>query len=193
MNLPQFTAEESLLPTIGYYRTNARAAGQSARGAGNIRLAAVGEGEVINVHGCAPGEVLVESGDSWDCLPQSLVNWLLDPGGGVPPDPGGGGGGGGGGGPASIPPDIVADCALVCGNYGEKCCGGAMGPSSCKTCAQTVCQQNKCKDRPGCDPAQLNEAKNEFCDIGCKIKGCKDGLIVKKSAITGNLGGGLAM
>jgi hypothetical protein len=55
MNLPQFTAEESLLPTIGYYRTNAQAVGRSARGAGNILPA-----EIINVHGCAPGEVLIE-------------------------------------------------------------------------------------------------------------------------------------
>lgn len=186
MKLPQFTAEESLLPTIGYYRTNARAVGCSDKAAGNILLAATSE--TIEVHGCAPGSVLIESGDSWDCLPRSLVDWLLDPGGGgvTPPiPPGGGGGGGGGGTPASVPADIVAECLKVGGKFGEKYCGGIAGPSSCKTCAQIVCQQSKCRETERCDPNQLNGARETNCDIGCpNTPVCKDGLTVKKVAVT---------
>jgi len=184
MRLPQFTAEESLLSSTGYYRTNAGAVGGSVGCASSIVPAEAGE--VIDVHGCAPGSVLIESGSSWDCLPRSLVDWLLDPGGGVvdPPIPPGGGGGGGGG-PASVPPDIVTECLKVGGKFGEKYCGGIGGPSTCKTCAQIVCQQKKCKDSKRCDPNQLNGAKEANCDIGCPdVPGCKDGLTVKKIVIT---------
>jgi hypothetical protein len=192
MNLPQFTAEESLLPTNRYYRTNVRAVGRFAKGTGNIQPA-----EIINVHGCAPGDVLVESGGSWDCLPRSLVNWLLDPGGGVggPPivPPGGGGGGGGGGGYA-VPSDIVAGCLKVGGNRGEKYCGGIGGPSCCKTCAQIVCQQKRCEQTERCDPSHLNAAKEANCDLCCSDSPtCKNGLIVNKSLDTGSLGGVLVL
>src|ERR1051325_4095440 len=97
MNLPPFTAEESLLPTMGIYRTNARAQNRCDGGAGKILLAATVGHEVIEVHGCAPGSVLIESGSNWDCMPRSLFDFLFDDdGGGTPPEPPGGGGGGGG-------------------------------------------------------------------------------------------------
>jgi hypothetical protein len=188
MNLPDFTAEESLVPTVGRYRANARAVGQFSRSIGKILPA-----EVINVHGCAPGSVLVESGDSWDCLPQSLVNWLLNPdtptGTGTPPLPPGGGGGGNGG-PASIPPNIVSNCLLVGGSNGEKYCGGIAGPSCCKSCAQAKCQQAACNATPGCDSSSLNDPITQFCDNCCEdIPGkCKDGLTVKKLLVTGGAG-----
>ena len=188
MNMPKFTAEVSLLPTIGYYRTNARAVGRSARGAGNILPA-----EVIEVHGCAPGQVLIESGSSWDCIPRSLLDWLLDPGGSVvtPPVPLPPGGGGGGGVPTSVPSDIVAECLGVGGKFGEKYCGGHGGPSCCKTCAQVVCQKTKCKETGRCNPNELNGKIEENCQLCCSDKpGCKDGLIVKKAVVTGGgLGG----
>jgi hypothetical protein len=183
MTMPAFTAEESLLPSTGYYRTNTRAAGRSARDAGNILTAAAAE--VIEVHGCAPGSVLIESGSSWDCIPRSLLDWLF-PGGGIvippiiPP-----GGGGGGGGFASVPPDIVAECLKVGGKHGEKYCGGVGGPSCCKTCAQAVCQKNKCVETERCDPNALNGSIEANCDICCDIRGCRDGLIVKKAVVTG--------
>lgn len=187
MNLPRFTAEKSLSPTIGYYQTNARAVARSGGGAGKILLALTGE--VIEVHGCAPGSVLVESGNSWGCLPRSLVDWLLEPEGGTPtpPIPPGGGGGGGGGTPASVPADIVASCVKVCGRTGEKCCGGPVGPHPCKVCAQIVCQQKKCAATNRCDPDLLNEAKEEACDRSCDLPGCKDGLIVKESVVAGRV------
>lgn len=180
MNLPQFTAEESLLPTIGYYRTNDRVVGRSASDGGNILLA-----EIIEVHGCAPGSVLIESGSSWDCIPRSLLDWLLDPGGSVVTPPIIPPGGGGGGGPTSVPPNIVQACVKVGGKFGEKYCGGIGGPSCCKTCAQAVCQQTKCKETGRCDPNLFNESIAANCDICCDIPGCKDGLIVKKAVVTG--------
>lgn len=185
MKLPQFTAQESLLPTNVYYRMNALAVGQSAG-----RTRTILPAETINVHGCAPGSVLIESGDSWTCLPRSLVDWLLGIGTSLPlpPTVPPGGGGGGGGGPASVPPDIVTDCMKVGGKYGEKYCGGIHGPSCCKTCAQIVCQQKKCQESERCDPAQLNGAKEANCDVCCdNIPGCKDGLRAKKSVFVNSI------
>ena len=191
MNLPQFTAEKSLLPTTGYYRTNTRALGRSTRDAGNILQARTDE--VIEVHGCAPGSVLIESGSSWDCIPRSLFDWLFDQGGGgvTPPIPPGGGGGGGG--PASVPSDIVKDCLKVGGKFGEKYCGGIGGPSCCKTCAQAVCQKTKCIETERCDPNQFNGSIEANCGICCDIPGCKDGLIVKKAVVTGGGLGGVLL
>ena len=55
-----------------------------------------GEGmdEVIEVNGCAPGWILLESGDNWWCVADP--SWSTPPGGGDPGEDGGGGGGGGG-------------------------------------------------------------------------------------------------
>lgn len=174
MNLPQFTAEQSLLPTIGCYRTNARTVRRSARDADNILPA-----EIIEVHGCAPGFVQIEHGGSWHCLPRFFAGWFLDPdeGGGMPPVVPPGGGGGGGGGPASeVPADIRAACSLVGGPRGWKYCGGPMAPSCCRACAQLLCQQKKCEETGRCDPAQLNDIKDGECDCCPDTEICEGGL-----------------
>jgi hypothetical protein len=176
MNLPQFTAEESLLPTIGHYRTNTRAVGRFARGVDNIILPTVmytQDGEVINVHGCAPGDVLIESGDSWDCIPRSLLDFLLNPDGGVnppppvPPGPPGGGGGGwypvDGGGTREMD-KACRDAATGCFPLS----------TTTTTCARLRCRKNYCNDHEcTADEKQLgNKSKSEYDGAQCDLYPC---------------------
>jgi hypothetical protein len=188
-NMPGFTADVSLYRTSGHYRSdrNGHAVNLTAQTITAIHPAAamVGE-EVIVIEDEAPW------GLPWGWGPGGWTGG--GGGGGVPTGPtdwgGGGGGGGGGGTPASVPADIVSACLKIGGRFGEKYCGGVGGPSSCKTCAQIVCQQKKCKATKRCDPSDLNGRKEQACDVGCPdVPGCKDGLTVRSSVITGGHGG----
>ena len=102
MNLPGFSAEESLYQTNGQYRTgrNSYAIHLAARMTETIHPAR----EVIEVHGCAPGSGLVEYDDgTWECVADADLGW----GGGQGAASGGGGepgGGGGAGRPSKKPP-----------------------------------------------------------------------------------------
>jgi hypothetical protein len=186
MNMPGFTADTSLYQTSRHYRTSSHANNHllPKHMFGTIHLEATNEGineEVINVTSH------FDPDPDWS---QILGGFGPRPGGvgwGPGESPGGGPGPhGGGGGAASVPSDIVTECLGVGGKFGEKYCGGIGGPSCCKTCAQTVCQQKKCTETKRCDPNQLNAAKEGNCDLCCDgISGCKDGLIVKKEVVTG--------
>ncbi len=194
LNMPGFTARASLYRSSVQYQTDRQMNKSSAKRTGAVYPSEEMQGEeVIEVHGCAPGYIEVGSGSDAFCTPGPDLWWDGLGGGGTwPPDVPPGGGGGGGGGPASVPPDIVKDCLLVGGKYGEKYCGGIGGPSCCKTCAQTVCQQKKCKETERCDPNLLNGAKEAQCTICCPDRpGCKDGLTVKRSVSSRGLISGL--
>jgi hypothetical protein len=108
MNMPRFTAESSLYQTNGHYRTGRNALHLPAQmispihpaiGKGELGWPGDVPGDVIRVHGCAPGYLLWEAGGEWGC---ALVEPPPPPpptGGGEPPGtPGGGGGGVGKGG-----------------------------------------------------------------------------------------------
>jgi hypothetical protein len=103
MNMPRFTAEDSLYKTNGQYRTGRYTINSSAQMVGPIWPAM----EVIEVHGCPPGYVLWEAGEEWGCALVEPPTGGGDSGApGVPSDSGGGGGGGGGAGkPPKRPPN----------------------------------------------------------------------------------------
>jgi len=195
MYAPGFTAEASVYKTSGRYQSGSHTINSSTQLINSIRAA-----EVIRVHSCPPGWSEVD-GSCWpDPLEESGGSGTGGGGGGgggggphEDPDGGGGAGGGGNGGggpqdpddggiPTSVPPEIVAECALVGGKRGEKYCGGLGGPSACKTCAQVICQQQKCEETGDCNPAELKDQKQTYCDEGCPdTTKCKNGLIVKGS------------
>lgn len=106
MNMPRFTAEDSLYKTNGHYTS------YSNRHVINLpaqKIDSISPAETIEVHGCAPGSYLVDNGDgTWDCW-SNPDPWWGGGGGsgapGVPSDSVGGGGGGGGGKPPKRPPN----------------------------------------------------------------------------------------
>ncbi len=106
MNMPRFTAEDSIYKTNGHYisYSNRHAINMPAQ-----KIDSISPAETIEVHGCAPGSYLVDNGDgTWDCWSNPDPWW----GGGgdsgapgVPSDSGGGGGGGGVGKQPKRPPN----------------------------------------------------------------------------------------
>lgn len=99
MTIPGFTAEAALSKTNGQYQTGRPAFTSVAQATYAIHPAA----EVIQVHGCPPGSMMVGTPpDDWYCLPDPLTE--PSSGGGAPGGrPSSGEGGGGFSGPTGRP------------------------------------------------------------------------------------------
>lgn len=156
MNIPGFTAEDSLYKTSGHYRTGRPAFTSLTQAIRAFHPAA----EVIVVYGCPPGYTLWEAGGEWGCT-------LVEPpvgGGGEGPMPSGGGGGGGGGTPRPKPkprptPEEVAKAREV-GRCRARCQSAHTGdvmkcafdphPDICSSIADNVFSRCKtrCQDEP---------------------------------------------
>ena len=117
MQIPGFTAEYSLYRMSGHYQTDRHAIKSSRQMIRTVYAAETRGGEVINVHGCAPGYIEVGSGDDAFCTPGPDLWWDGMGGGTGPPDIPPGGGGGGGGTPTSVSDDIVKECREVGGMF----------------------------------------------------------------------------
>jgi hypothetical protein len=163
-SLPGFTAERSLYPTTGHYRTVHAGAG-AAVAAGVFQLAMVDDG----------GEVIVIV-DHWPPDPWQPPNWGGHDGGsppGGPTDSSGGGGGGSGSGGGKPPKRkcrgavgrVEIDGVLwrrecrgkslygCCGDQAKECierCGPSQGAGA--TLCRTECGQSRTVCRDGRNP-----------------------------------------
>jgi hypothetical protein len=156
MNMPGFTAEDSLYKTSRQYRTGRHAINLPTPMIGTIRLAAIDEsGEVI---------VIVEE---WPPDPWTPPSWGGAGGTPVPQAGNGGGGGGGGGGGAGPKPKPkpkptpeerarareIAKCEARChgGHTGDVMkCAFDPDPDRCKSIADNVFSRCKtrCQEEP---------------------------------------------
>ncbi|HEX6737307.1 MAG TPA: hypothetical protein VF310_03435 [Vicinamibacteria bacterium] len=161
-SLPGFTAERSLYPATGHYRTVHPAAGASAL-AGVFQLAMVDDG----------GEVIVIV-DDWPPDPWQPPNWGGHDGGGAPPAGPSGGGPGGGGGGGGTPQPPKRKCRRAVGRVEVD---GVLWRKECRGQSLTSCcsaRANECRQKcPGRGTPQSAEQCLTECSQSRKV--CVDG------------------
>lgn len=140
MKLPGFDAEATLPRTIGHGRNGGAFRSDHEKGNWISAASESQPGEVINIHGCGPGEIRLGEGNNTVCINPGLF-WNDQRGNTVlptapPPHRGGGGSGGG------TPPPIVT-FSTVC----TPCTAFNLLWCHDRTCTSTGASQS-CVDGP---------------------------------------------
>ena len=158
MTLPKFTAEASLYTTSGHHLLNRNSNDRKMTNA--IHLAMMKD-ETIEVHGCAPGSVLVDDGDDWYCISDTSPTGDGGQGGGGmgfrgPSEPRGPRGGRPGGAPRPQPAPATRKCGPANPLRSEwyKRVGACFADATLdQNCYKSCLTQHKCADPykcPGC-------------------------------------------